>query len=78
MVQVMDDLANLVAMTEALIDQSQNNFDVILDIVSTSSRIIREGNFTDTELAQVYRRLEWNTYLYWLCKFCSRLFKMYQ
>lgn len=56
MVQVINDLAALVAITEALVDQSRSNFDVILDIVSTSSRIIREGNFTDTQLAHVRGR----------------------
>lgn len=53
MVGIIDDLAELVAMTEALVDQSQNNFDVILSIVSTSSRVIRDGNFTDADLIQV-------------------------
>ena len=50
-------LEELVTMTKALIDQSQNNFDVILNVISTSIRVIREGNFNDTDLGQVGSRL---------------------
>ena len=53
LVEMISDLADLVAMTEALVDQSQNNFDVILDVVSTTSFIVRNNDFNDTDLGEV-------------------------
>lgn len=53
LVEMIDDLADLVAMTESLIDQSQNNFDVILEVVSTTSFIVRNNDFNDTDLGEV-------------------------
>ena len=83
MVGIINDLAGLVTITKAPIDQSRNNFDVILDILSTSSRIIREGNFTDTQLAQVggcngVLSMQCNCGCIYVCKLCSRLLGMYQ
>ena len=54
-VEVMTDLSQLVAMTNSPESQTQNNFDVILNIVSKALRIVSiiDANFTDMELCQV-------------------------
>ena len=54
-VEVMTDLSQLVAMTNSPESQTQNNFDVILNIVGKALRIVSiiDANFTDMELSQV-------------------------
>ena len=53
LVVMIGNLADLVAITASLEDQSQNNFVVILNVVSTTSFLVGNNNFNDTDLGEV-------------------------
>ena len=52
-VEVMDELTQLVAQTQTLTDQSQNNFEVVVSVINTSKNIIRNNNIAESDLREV-------------------------
>ena len=56
-VEMIADFAALVDMTEAPVDQSQRNFDVILNVLNTTSSIVSIADFNDTDLGEVKKCL---------------------
>ena len=48
------ELAELVNITNDPIDQSQINFNVIVNVLNTTNTIVDNGDFNDTDLTQVH------------------------